>query len=213
VRRPLARFAVAYRLASHRSAIMWRPLSRPRTGAGSRVGTRFVVKKKMGSLSTLFIPVVSLWFFAWLYLSVWPASEAVVTLPMANAVARFQTWAGFLKSQPFVLRVDTPHGTTSAELWTNWGPADDLALYQTPEDWLVGIGGGGESVIIDVTKKSGPRIVRGDEQKKTDNKKWKFFGYIQGGGLVSPHEQKECIALLGSGWSPYRKEYQVPHHC
>jgi hypothetical protein len=169
--------------------------------------------KKTGCLSAVLITGVLLWLFVWLYVSLWPTFEAIVKLPMGNAVARFQTWGGFFESQPLVLRVDTPHGTTSAKLWVNWGPADHVALYRTPEDWLVGIGGGGESVIIDVANKSGPRIILGPESDNTDDKEWVFLGYAQGRGLVPPAERKECIALLGAGWSPYRKQYQVPHSC
>ncbi len=178
-------------------------------------GTSIVVMKKISCLPAVFITGGFLWIFIWFCSSFWPAAEAVVKLPMGNAVARSQSWVGFLEPQPFVLRVDTPHGSTSAKLWADWGPANDLALYRTPEDWLIGIGGGGESVIIDVMSKFGPRIVLEDEQRKTDNKEWEFLGYLysQGGRLHTPTEREECIALLGAGSSPYRKEHQVPHSC
>ncbi|BCM84151.1 hypothetical protein mvi_26120 [Methylobacterium indicum] len=146
-------------------------------------------------------------------MSIWPTGESFVQLPMGDAVARFQAWGGFVKSQPYALRVDTPHGTVSKELWTDWGPASTINLYRTPEDWLVGIGGGGDTVVIDVVDRAGPRIVYGSELDKTDDEKWIFLGYASAGGFVPASRMPECVELLGAGYTRYRKKYQNPHFC
>lgn len=181
--------------------------------AVGHVSTNEIEMKKLGCFPIILIAGASLWLVSQIYTSVWPVEEAVVRLPMGDAIARFQAWGGGWGTLPFVLRVDTPHGTISTKLWADWGPASDINLYQTPEDWLVGIGGGGETVIVDVMSPSGPRFVIGDEQKKTNDEDWKYLGVAAGSGFSPAQSTPECIALLGAGYTPYRKKYQVQDFC
>lgn len=169
--------------------------------------------KRLGCLPIVLITGASLWLILQIYTSVWPVEEAVVPLPMGNAVARFQTWGGGWGTLPFVLRVDTPRGTISTKLWADWGPAGEINLYQTSENWLVGIGGGGETIVIDVMSASGPRVVIGEEQKTTNDENWKYLGIAFRSVFATPESVPECIALLGAGYTPYRKKFQVDHSC
>lgn len=172
-----------------------------------------IMNKKFGCLPTLVLAGGLIWLGALIYVNNWPAREAIVNLSIGDATARFQTWHGLLSSAPFVLRVDTPRGSLSAELWADWGPASDINLYQTPENWLVGIGGGGTTVLIDVMNSSGPRLLIGAEQDKTNDADWKYIGVAVGDSFVSASRIPECIALFGSGYSPYRKKFQAEQFC
>lgn len=179
----------------------------------SYVGANEINMKKLGCFSVILITGAFLWLVSQIYTSIWPVGEAVVRLPMGDAIARFQTWGGGWGTLPFVLRVDTPHGTISKKLWADWGPASDINLYQTPENWLVGIGGGGDTVIVDVMDTSGPRSVIGDEQYRTNDENWKYLGVAVGDGFIPAESKPECIALLGAGYTKYRKKFQVEHFC
>lgn len=172
-----------------------------------------IMRKKFGCLPTLVLAGGLIWLAILTYANIWPAYEAAVKLPMGDATARFQAWHGLLSSAPFRLRVDTPRGSMSTELWSDWGPASDINLYQTPENWLVGIGGGGTSVIIDVMNPNGPSLVLGAKQAKTNDEDWTYLGLAAGDSFIPANEKPECIALFGAGYSPYRKKFQVEHLC
>ncbi|MET7244821.1 hypothetical protein ABZT49_15790 [Methylobacterium sp. EM32] len=169
--------------------------------------------KKIGCLQIFAAAIALVSLSLYTRMSLWPWDESVVQLPMGEAIARFQAWGGFIEPQPYVLRIDTPYGTLSAKLWVNWGPARTINLYRTPEDWLVGIGGGGDAVMIDVVDKSGPRMLTDKERNKTDDEKWIFLGYASADGFISASRLPECIELLGEGYTPYRKKYQNQHFC
>jgi len=169
--------------------------------------------KKIGCLPAALLAGVLLWASIYVRDSLWPSAEAIVQLPMGDAVARFQTWRGFFESPPFVLRVDTPHGTLSKQLWANWGPAETINLYRTSENWLVGIGGAGEVVVIDVRSVSGSRLVTNSEINQTEDEHWTFLGHARGNEWFSASDYLECVELFGTGSFPYRKQYQAAHTC
>lgn len=144
----------------------------------------------------------------------WPSSETIVKLPMCSAVARFQEWAGFVGSRPYMLVVETPNGTTKREMLTNWGPAESLNLYRTETDWFVVIGGGGETAVFDVCAALGPRQIWGNEFPKTDGEHWEYLGVVDSrGSLTPPKALEECIPLFGAGYTPFRKSRQAEHFC
>lgn len=172
-----------------------------------------IMSKKFGCLSMLVLAGGLFWLAIFTYINIWPERETVVKLPMGDSVARFQVWYGLYLKPPYFLTVDTPRGSISTELWTNWGPARSINLYQTPENWLVGIGGGGASVIIDVMNPSGPKSVDRAERVRTNDENWKYLGRAYISKFITAREKPECIELFGAGDSPYRKKFQAQSFC
>ena len=88
-------------------------------------------------------------------------------------------------------------------------------LYLTPRKQLVIIEQGGGDVFFFLPENAPPESLSGARttERDTESMKWRYIGVIKGDVLLSPAQMPECIALLGEGNSPYRREYQKPSFC
>lgn len=88
-------------------------------------------------------------------------------------------------------------------------------MYLTPKNQLVVIEQGGADAFFTIPKKDAPESLEGGRYKERDirSESWRFIGVIRDGKFFRSDESEECIALLGEGRSPYRKQYQVPNFC
>lgn len=130
-------------------------------------------------------------------------------------MARIQKWHTFSTEQ-FVLRVDSPDGTTNAVLWENWGPAHRVSLYIAPNERLIALGGGGKAQAFDVSKSKPPQQV--DLVYGEDSSGWRYIGVVDYDEqrqlrFFLPSEERECVPMYGAGQSPYRLVYQDQNNC
>lgn len=86
-------------------------------------------------------------------------------------------------------------------------------IYLTPRSQLVVIEQGGDDVFFSLPKDARPEYLTGREavRRDTDSDRWQYMGVIKGDVFYA--DTPECIALLGEGGSPYRRQYQKPHFC
>lgn len=83
-------------------------------------------------------------------------------------------------------------------------------IYETPSNQIVVIGKGGEAVFFHVTGVSAPVLLDGNLSRLRDQNSdtWHYVGVIENGNMT---HRPECIALMGEGGSPYRKQFQRQH--
>jgi hypothetical protein len=93
----------------------------------------------------------------------WPGNDVVVHLPIEEAVAHVETWSDLGEGR-LMLKVSTRRGSLRTDLWRDWGPAQRVSLYLTPEGWLVALGGGGTAIMVDLKSPGGPREVMWPER-------------------------------------------------
>lgn len=88
-------------------------------------------------------------------------------------------------------------------------------IYLTPTNQLVIIEQGGDDVFFAIPKDGPPKALSGRKYAERDTRSdnWRYVGVIKDEVLIPPTQAPECIALLGEGRSPYRKQYQVPNFC
>ncbi len=146
-----------------------------------------------------------------------PADEVTVALPLDGMMARVQVWGNTSSEGRFEILVETPKGTERRVLWEDWGPAQRASLYLTPNNWLVVMGGGGDTEMIALSSGSAPRWVPYNQRPRQGGEDWTYLGAVDRSvdHLVyySPVHQRECIPLYGAGSSPYRKAHQDEHYC
>lgn len=86
-------------------------------------------------------------------------------------------------------------------------------LYQTPNNQLVVIEQGGDDAFFFLPKDGRPEYLTGQETVKrdTDSDRWHYLGVVKGHTFHT--DIAECIALLGEGGSPFRRQYQKLNSC
>lgn len=86
-------------------------------------------------------------------------------------------------------------------------------IYQTPNNQLVVIEQGGGDAFFVLPKNEEPRYLPEKEtaERDTDSDRWQYLGVVKGD--VFHTDIPECIALLGVGSSPYRRQYQKRDFC
>ncbi|MFS0735816.1 hypothetical protein ABC347_02085 [Sphingomonas sp. 1P06PA] len=117
-----------------------------------------------------------------------------------------------LQGSRWIVNVFNRYGRASDEIFA----ASDRRrsnLYLTPSNQLVVIEQGGESAFFALPAIGRPVALNEQRLKERDtaSERWRFVGVIAGKSFVP--DAVECIPLLGEGFSPYRRQYQMPHHC
>jgi hypothetical protein len=146
-----------------------------------------------------------------------PADEVRVPVSVEGVEVRVQVWGNTSSEGRFELVVSTPEGRERRVLWKDWGPAQRVSLYLTPQRALVALGGGGGAEMISVKAGSAPRWVPYPQRPKENGEDWKYLGAVDRSvrRLVyyAPADQPECIPLYGAGSSPYRRDHQDEGTC
>jgi hypothetical protein len=86
-------------------------------------------------------------------------------------------------------------------------------IYLTPARQLAVIEQGGGDAFFALPDNGPPEALteRRKGERDTESQRWRYVGVIKGN--VFRPDLAECIALLGEGRSPYRREYQTPSFC
>lgn len=154
-----------------------------------------------------------------LYAFALPSASVDVPVPLAGVAVRFEAWSG-VADETFWLVVQTPRGATKRRLWSNWGPATRVNFYRTPDEWLVVLGGGGDSEMVDVNDPKAGEDVFKPRVSSSDSATWTYLGAVdrprrepKARRFFSPAELRECFAMFGAGYSPYRVSRQAESRC
>ena len=148
-----------------------------------------------------------------------PFASVEVPIEYPGVTALFEAWSDFGGGQ-YWLVTSTSLGSAERKLWSNWGPATRANFYRTSDNRLVVLGGGGASEMVDLNNAIAPQEPRRSTGTKADSASWSYLGAVDyswsgAGGyrFFPPSERKECFAMFGAGYSPYRHQYQAESRC
>lgn len=176
----------------------------------------FVSKAVAGTAAAVVICVGGLTYYAFSR----PFASVDVPIRLPGVTVRFEVWSDF-GGERYWLVTSTPSGSAKRKLWSNWGPASRANFYWTSDDWLVVLGGGGDAEMVDLKNASAPHERRRSPGTQTDSGTWIYLGAVDflsngaasGYRFFTPSQRRECFAMLGAGFSPYRHQHQAQGPC
>lgn len=135
----------------------------------------------------------------------WPVKATVIHISPKVTVA-IETWAE--GEGRYTIKVSNDVGSTRRELWEDWGPAQRMSLYLSPEGWVVVLGGPTHAVAT--TTQGLPKEVPYPALFASDSGRWRFLGTAFGRSTLfrKASEERECVDVLGSLPMPWRRYYQ-----
>lgn len=122
----------------------------------------------------------------------------VVQIPVAlpGIDARWEFWADNLDDGRYVLSVSNHYGKLTLPMWHEWGPAQRIKIYLTPDKELYVYGLGGDA-FVGFSRKSKPYLIQpsGETARKLDTVSWRYLGAIDGVKKLAfypPQAKAEC---------------------
>ena len=117
-----------------------------------------------------------------------------------------------LSGNELFVTVHNKYGSSSGKIfWINDRIRSNI--YLTPNNQLVVVEQGGEDAFFVLPENEKPRYLTEKEtaERDSDSDRWQYLGVVKGD--VFHTDIPECIALLGEGSSPYRRQYQKRSFC
>jgi hypothetical protein len=146
-----------------------------------------------------------------------PAEQVKVPSPIFGVSARVEVWGNTSSEGRFEFAVETPHGSEKHKLWEDWGPAQRVSIYVTPDKRFVALGGGGIAEMFAVSPQAKPEWIPYAQRPKENGENWIYLGAVDRHArhlvFYEPSQQQECVPLYGAGSSPYRQSHQNGGHC